>query len=1086
MCARDKRIAASCNKKVTFMEINVENSKIFQKLKPLCIKVLRTPCKQTIKELEHSVNELSNIDPKLLEYVVFPLRVTLKQQNVLDSDPLLVEHLLTCMTSVVSKSTVISRDLFEELFRLSCILLDETLIGQRFRSLSYNEDNILVGLKMQLTILRNSADDLVINLLSGGQHLQVVGHCVSVLLSVIKYQTSRNVQLTAMNCLSALSGMRTAMLALIPTPTIDVNDDSTSWIKDVTAIGLGLTGASATFSSFLPGIVISLCELVTKNSKAGQKVISCGLLTWVHFVSLVMNDCEYTASTTVNNKENDAPVVEHGRQLDVKRDKKWWKETSEKLDILISSIYRLMSHSSWLVRWTLCVWSYCLLMNCSNTLSLSTSRCIEILVTLQSDNILVVSSASSMLLQFFSDRFVACNSKTLISLFEENIFELCSKLSKVLLSHGDEQKLCTLNLLLGYIKLLGPYVDSLAYSISHLKALCSSLVKCLLLELNDIRIMEEQQISEDQDGLLAWSLPLRFVNFQNDAVFHCIEKICLLIGQHVQLEPVIDQLMDIFCLSELHRKESLLVIKNVLVGAAGTSSPMPLSRHILIVELIKGMIGEFVSPTHWRCRTSSGTEEESNTQKDTTLSFKQLNSNVIFVCLLIQSMGAFAQVVGGAFEPFLQTTIYPLLEKLGDRNAMISHCAHHSLSLIAHHCGYASISNLIIANADYLVNAVSLNLRCILAHPEAPLVLKAVLVHGTSKVLPLMQDSIDEVLFALDVHQEKEYAFWPILLALVKAIVKWFPNTEQQSMCTPSHVGNVPVVLECDENHRSISHEEVKEFFINYHKQKCQQDDDGEDLKLEDSDKGDTADVEANPIKKTLPTHHQAALEVLKRCTYFVATSILKTKLVVLDAITFSLSALQDAQDELLPQVHKLWPAFTKRFGESNPLVILKATEVLVTMGDVCRDFLRRRVSKEVWPLLMNKLEQMASTSRTAGTSYRHTSNYKLQKTLLDKAATLANKLDMTANDYERLVHACIPYLDQHQPQELQAKSIKCLEALAPSHADLLWLLLQQIQSDHCIQTPHVSLKPYKFPSHRTAIHYQSNARLLLELINLI
>ena len=1067
------------------MEKDVENSKVFQKLKPLCVKVLRTPCKETVKELSYSVNELTSIDPKLLEYVVFPLRVTLKQQNVLDSDPVLVEHLLRCMTGVVSKSTIISRDLFEELYKLSCILLDENLIGQKFGNLSYNEDNILVSLKMLLAILQNCADNLIIDLLSGGHHLQVVGHCVSVLLSVIKCQTFRDVQLTAMNCLTALSGMHTAMLALIPTVTMDTNHDDTSWVKDITVIGSGLTGASNTFSSFLPGIVISLCELVTKNSKAGQKVISCGLLAWAHFVSLVMSDGEYTAATTVSNKGNSIPTGEHERQLEVKRDKKWWKETSEKLDILITTMCQLISHSSWLVRLTLSVWSYCLLMNCSSTLSPSSSKCIEVLVTLQSDNILVVSSASSMLLQLFSDHFIASNSRNLLSVFEENIFELCTRLSKSLLSHGDEQKLCTLNLLLGYMKLLGPCVKGLAYSVSHLKALCSGFVKCLQLELNDIRIMEEQQVNEHQDGLLAWTLPLHFVHFQNDAVSHCIEQICLLIGCHMPLEPVIDQLMDIFHTSELHRKESILVIKGVVVGAAGTSSPMSLSRHNLLVQQVKGMVAEFMSPTHWRCQTSSGIEEEPRSQKDATLSFKQLNSNVLLVCLLIQSMGSFAQAVGGAFEPLLQTAIYPLLEKLGDRNAMISHCAHHSLSLISHHCGHASISNLIIANADYLVNAVSLNLRCILVHPEAPLVLKAVLLYGSDEVLPLMQDSIDEVLFALDVHQEKEYAFWPVLLVLVKAIVEWFPNTEQQSAHTPRHVNKEPSFVP------SVSHGDVKEYFINYHKQKNQglQDDvvnggdDDDDEVLEDNDSGDIPDDKTKPNKKTLPSHHQAALEVLKRCTYFVATNILKTKLIVLDAIVFSLRVLQDVQDELLPQVHKLWPAFTKRFGESNPLVVLKATEVLVVMADVCRDFLRHRVSKEVWPLLMNKLEQLASTSRTAGATYRHTSNYKLQKAVLDNAAMLANKLEMTADDHERLAHACIPYMDYHQPLELQAKCKTCLETLAARHADLLWLLLRQIQSGHVLQPPHVSLKPYKFPPHQTAVDYQYNVRLLLELI---
>lgn len=1049
---------------------------IFQRLRPLCIKVLRTPCKRTIKELHISVSEFSTVDPKLLEYVVFPLRVALKQQN---TDPVLVEHLLSCMADIVSKSTITSRDLFEELFRLSCALLDEKLIGQEFgNKLSYSEDIIFVTLKMLLAILQNTLDDLKINLLSGGQQLHIVGHCVSVLLTIVKHQTSRDVQLTAMNCLTALSGIHTTIFLLPSTITVDGN---ISWVKDITAIGSGLTGASGTFSSFLPGVVLSLCELVTKSSRAGQKVVSCGLLAWVHFVSLVMNDNEFDMSTAaVSNEDDNVPTGECERKLEVKRDQKWWKETSQKLDILITRMYHLISHPSWQVRWTLCVWSYCLLVNCPTTLSLSTPKCIEILVTLQSDSVLVVSSASTMLLQIFSDRFAASNSKKLISLFEENIFDLCSRLSKTLLSCGDEQKLCTLNLLLGYVKLLGPYVNGLAYSVSHIKALCSGFVKCLQLELNDIRIMEEQQVGEPQDGLLAWTLPLQFVNFQNDEVFHCIEKICLYIGHHIQLEPVIDQLMDMFRSSEFDRKEAILVIKSILVGAAEALSPMVLDKHNLLLQQVKELVFEFISPTYWRCKTSSSSDEGPGSQQDTVLSFRQLNSNILLVCLLIQSIGTFTQVVGGAFEPLLQTAIYPLLEKLGDRNAMISHCAHHSLSLIAHHCGYTSIANLITANADYLVNAVSLNLRCIVVHPEAPLVLKAVLLYGTGDVLPLMQDSIDEVMFALDVHQEKEHAFWPVLLALVKAVVKWFPNRDHQSVCVPQQVPTV----HSDENYHRISHDKVKEFFMNYHQQKhrqCLQEDDDVDDVIEDNRSG--MDNETESKKKTLSTQHQAALEVLKRCTYFVATSVLRTKLIVLDAIVFGLRALQDVQDELLPQVHKLWPAFTRRFGESNSLVALKATEVLVTMADICRDFLRRRVSKEVWPLLMSKLEQLASTSRTAGTNYRHTSNYKLQKMVLENAAVLAAKLEMSTEDYEKLAHACIPYLDCHQPLELQTKCIMCLETLAACHADLLWLLLQQIQSNHILQPPHVSLKPYRFPPHQTAVDYQNNVKLLIELI---
>ena len=59
-----------------------------------------------------------------------------------------------------------------------------------------------------------------------------------------------------------------------------------------------------------------------------------------------------------------------------------------------------------------------------------------------------------------------------------------------------------------------------------------------------------------------------------------------------------------------------------------------------------------------------------------------------------------------------------------------------------------------------------------------------------------------------------------------------------------------------------------------------------------------------------------------------------------------------------------------------------------------------------------------------------------------------------------------------------------CLEKLAVYHADMLWLLLQQIKSDHTAQPPHVSLKPYKFPPHETAMDYQNNVGLLLKLIS--
>jgi len=1044
------------------MDRDVENSKAFERLKPLCLAALRTPSKHSVDSLNFAVNDLTAVNPKLLEYVLFPLRVALKQPKLLSSEPTgLVEKILVCITCVVAKSTVTSREHFDEFLRLSCIVLDEKLIHQLGR-LSYTEDIVLIGLNLLLTILRNASDELMAGLLSGGSQLPIIGHCVSVLLTTIQDHSSRDVQLTALDCLTALSGVRQSLLPP------DGDRDDIVWVKH---IGCGLAASGSVFSSFLPGIALSLCKLVTEDPKAGQKVISSGLLAWTHFVSIVMNDIEHNTPCTDNKVETEMAE----KQLKVKRDAKWWQETSKKLDILIARIVHLTSHPSWLVRWSLCMCNYCLLTHCSNALPLSVPKCIEVLVSLQGDSISVVSSASSTLLKTFSDDFAAKSSRSLISIFEENIYTLCTNLSRSLLSQSDDRKLCTLNLLVGYVNLLGTHVNRLGYSVSHLNALFLALVKCLQLELSDIRIMEEQD-SREPDQTLAWTLPLHFINFNDDRIFHSIEQVCICIGCHIQLEPVVDQLMDMFHSSELHRKEALIVLKNILFGAVGLLSPVLRNRHESLLHHVKEIVTDFVSPVYWRCSTTNANDSSVNCN----VSFKQLNSNVLLVCLMLQSISAFVQVLGRSFEPLLQVAIYPLMEKLGDRNVMISTTAHHTLSLIAHHCGYASMSTLITANADYLVNAVSLNLRHISVHPEAPTVLRAVLLYGAAEVLPLIQDSIDEVMFALDIHQEREQSIWPVLLALVTAIVKWYPN--QLHPVDRVKKSNISDIV--DEKNHNISKDKVREFFLNYHRQKQQEDiQDSEVPESHDQDKTEEND-EMKPHKKPkLPIHHQAALDVLKRCTYFIATDVLRTKLIVLEAITLSLRALQDIQDELLPQVHKIWPAFTRRFAELNPLVVLKATEVLVTMADVCRDFLRRRVSKEVWPLLMGKLEQLAVTSHTADESYRHTASCKLQKAILSYSTMLGDELEISSESYERLAHACIPYLSCLQPTELQVIAKKCLSTLSIDYADIVWLLLQQVKPRNVVKPPHLSLKPFGFPAHQTALEYHENIRSVSELI---
>jgi hypothetical protein len=58
---------------------------------------------------------------------------------------------------------------------------------------------------------------------------------------------------------------------------------------------------------------------------------------------------------------------------------------------------------------------------------------------------------------------------------------------------------------------------------------------------------------------------------------------------------------------------------------------------------------------------------------------------------------------------------------------------------------FSSIDQLLQRNADYLVNAISLRLRHFNENKQSPLVLKVILQYSSVEILPLIDDTIQEV-----------------------------------------------------------------------------------------------------------------------------------------------------------------------------------------------------------------------------------------------------------------------------------------------------------------------------------------------------
>ena len=201
-------------------------------------------------------------------------------------------------------------------------------------------------------------------------------------------------------------------------------------------------------------------------------------------------------------------------------------------------------------------------------------------------------------------------------------------------------------------------------------------------------------------------------------------------------------------------------------------------------------------------------------------------------------------------------------------------------------------------------------------------------------VLPLVQDSIDELFLSLDVRQIEPSLVWPVLRTLAQSCERWRtvpkttpnPSTPPPASSSSSNThgtltessrekeGGASHVIS-DESHVTnydsdggshVTPEAVEEFFLQYHKEKQRREEEGEFSESElnecaskeDSHGGGGENEEEDPYnqRRELSPLSRTAVEVMQRCSHHMSTEPPSLRLVVLDTLSHSILALQHEQ----------------------------------------------------------------------------------------------------------------------------------------------------------------------------------------------
>ncbi|XP_063063959.1 TELO2-interacting protein 1 homolog [Engraulis encrasicolus] len=1073
----------------------IDNPKeAFAFLRPSCVTLTRAPTISNVKILQKNLHTVSDEAlQQIQDYVLFPLRFVLKVPGPKQEN--LVLAVMDTVGYVLEKTTVSSWESLQNLFTDFCMCI--SIPEDPGKPAPVSEELKSSVLKCMNNLLHAAYGDVVFKLYELSM-LPTLGAAMSLLLALVQEErAARGVQTAALKCLLSL-----AFQCDCPEDHVIPNK------QESYALGNAL-------ASFLPGASRTLSQVICHNTMSGHAVITRATRALYRIIGAVMDDAELANQETAkaassSSSSTKAPPRQPGKlgELEVHRSSNWTKETSQRLSMVFQKIISCISgHQHWKVRLEMVSMCEYLLTRCSSSLSECTGSFLEALVgAVNDEDISVREKASKALQKISQSESDTAGRVAFTDILSEKLHALSTSLPQLMKASDDQRKLFVLRVFLGYLKVLGPSVEVVLNSAVHLNRISKAMMLVLEMDVTNVRIVEEKNfpVVVVQDKPEAYDeaniVKKDFLYFTDDKIHSVIREICQMLGYYGNLNILVDHFLDLYRESSMYRKQSVLVLNEIIAGAVGTDLKIDLKpatairSHLELAPVISLVIEEYISAENWQLPTSHdhSDEQDESRQRQTSLlavsqypsesctataqGLKQLNSNIWQICLQLEGIGVFSRVLGPAFDPFLKTVLYAVLEKVGDKSLLVSQSAVSTLASICQVCGYDSLIQLINRNADYLLNDISLHLGRPSVQSHAPRVFAAMVTHSDASLLPLVLDVVQDVLTAVDLHHDNRASeFLEVLHAVMKGVARVVSSNKKEESSPETENKDV-----FDARKFLLEYRTQTELAEGIVESENVEDEQGKDVPspMEENAAPDV-DVE---MEVDLPPHVTIAKDVMERCIHLLSLPSLRLRLKVLDMLELGVRVMSECKDQLLPMVHRCWPVLERRLNDEDPFIVPQAFKVLCSLGEVCTDFLRKRVSKSVIPTVAAFLTKQALTSMKTGPHYTQTLNFKRQLTYLQGLGSLCVSLDLAESDVFLVTDACLPYLSALQPPKLQEAGCSVFQCLIAKDPDVVWFTLCEQYCPYTYPPPHEDLLPVNLSGMgRQKNEYSSNVMKLLE-----
>lgn len=374
---------------------------------------------------------------------------------------------------------------------------------------------------------------------------------------------------------------------------------------------------------------------------------------------------------------------------------------------------------------------------------------------------------------------------------------------------------------------------------------------------------------------------------------------------------------------------------------------------------------------------------------------------------------------GESFRPELIDVLYPTATFLGSQVPQLRARAVATLNGLASSCGYQSVSELIIDNADYMVDSVSLRLNTLDITPASTQVLRMMIRLTGPRLIAFLDDVVASIFAALD-----NYHGYPAFVERLFSVLSEVVNQGVKSDVLLLESNKTAAVDHRKRSRPTITMDEIESDILERREQKrrrrLEEENDVEEIvrghpkepwkseaaellrkKQEELD-GDGADGESDGGQdvekaKPSPTPTYALLTKVAILTQHYLTSPSPTlRKSLLDLLTTASPAMAADEDSFLPLINSLWPVLITRLRDAEPYVVAAACRAIAAVAGGAGDFLASRVKTEWWGNLgpwcrKVKMEAQATARGTGSSGGRSRGVSKAGVTYLSLATTITD-----------------------------------------------------------------------------------------------